>query len=185
VFSTTKGITATCIHLLAERGQVEYDAPVARYWPAFGGSGKEAVTLRDALTHRAGVPQMPDGLTPGDLGDWDRICAGIAAEAPLWEPGTQTGYHAYTFGWILGEVLRRVDGRPIARFVQEEICAPLGIRDLYVGIPDEAEARVAPLISAALTENVSGPAADSLWTSRSASRSARRSATGSAGGSRR
>lgn len=162
VFSTTKGVTTTCIHMLAERGQLDYDAPIARYWPEFGVQGKERVTVRDALTHRAAVPQMPEGLTPEDLCDWDGITAQIAALPPLWEPGTQTGYHAYTFGWILGEVLRRIDGRPIATFVQEEICTPLGIRDLFLGIPDEAEARVAPLISEALTDNTEAADRDAL-----------------------
>lgn len=162
VFSTTKGITATCIHLLAERGQLDYDAPVASYWPEFTANGKERVTVRDALTHRAGVPQMPEGLEPADLCDWDAICAGIAALPPLWEPGTQTGYHAYTFGWILGEVLRRIDGRSIATFVREEICAPLGTEDIYFGITDAAEPRVAPLQDDALTENAVAPNPDAL-----------------------
>lgn len=162
VFSTSKGITATCIHLLAERGQLEYDTPIAHYWPEFGQQGKERATLRDALTHRAGVPQMPEGVTPEDLCDWDAICAAIAAQAPLWEPGTKTGYHAYTFGWILGEVLRRVDGRPIAQFVQEEICTPLGTADFYFGIPDEVESRVADLENAALPEGAPAPGPDAL-----------------------
>jgi CubicO group peptidase (beta-lactamase class C family) len=153
VFSTSKGVTATCMHLLAERGQLDYDAPVARYWPEFAARGKERVTVRDALTHRAGVPQMPDGLTPEDICAWDGITAAIADLPLLWEPGTKTGYHAYTFGWILGEVLRRIDGRQIAAFVQEEICAPLGMRDIYFGIPDDVEDRVAPLIGESLTEN--------------------------------
>jgi len=162
VFSTTKGITATCIHMLAERGQLDYDAPIARYWPEFAARGKERVSVRDALTHRAGVPQMPEGLAPEDLCDWDGITAKIAQLPLMWEPGTQTGYHAYTFGWLLGEVLRRIDGRPIAAFVQEEICAPLGIDELFFGITDEAEARVAPLIHEALTENVTIADPDAL-----------------------
>ncbi|MFN8541951.1 MAG: serine hydrolase domain-containing protein [Thermomicrobiales bacterium] len=145
VFSTTKGIVATVIHLLAERGIVEYDAPVARYWPEFAANGKAGITVRHALAHTAGVPQLPDGVTAADLCDWDATCRGIAALEPLWEPGTATGYHALSYGWILGEVARRADGRPFDQIVREEICAPLGIVDLFVGIPDAVEDRVAPM----------------------------------------
>src|SRR6476661_4089552 len=87
-WSTTKGFVATCLHILADRGQVDYDAPVATYWPVFGAHGKDAVTVRDALTHRAGVPQMPEGVTPEMMTDWDAMCAAIASHAPLWKPGT-------------------------------------------------------------------------------------------------
>lgn len=143
VWSVGKGVVATCAHLLAERGQLDYDAPVAAYWPAFGARGKERVTVRDALTHRAAVPQLPPGTAVADFADWEGMCAAVAAQAPLWAPGTQTGYHAYTFGWIVGELVRRIDGRPIGRFVQDEVCTPVGLRDLYFGIPDEVEPRVA------------------------------------------
>jgi CubicO group peptidase (beta-lactamase class C family) len=153
VFSTTKGITYTAIHILAERGLLDYDDPVARYWPAFAARGKSRVTIRQLLTHSAGVPQMPEGSTPEDLCDWDRICAAIADLPLLWEPGTMTGYHGYTVGWILGEVLRRIDGRPIAQFVKDEICAPLGLRNLFFGIPDEVENRVAFLEDGPIPEN--------------------------------
>lgn len=164
VFSTTKGVTATCIHLLAERGQLQYDDPIARYWPAFAGQGKARATVRDALTHKVGVPQLPADVTPEDFCDWDGICATIAAQAPLWEPGSRTGYHAFTFGWMLGEVLRRVDGRSIAEFVQDEICRPLGVRDLYLGIPDDAgvETRVAALESAPPPAGAPVPPPDAL-----------------------
>ncbi len=152
VFSTTKGIVCTAIHMLAERKLLAYDDTVARFWPAFAARGKKAVTIRHVLTHTAGVPQMPDSVTPEMLCDWDRICAAIADLPPLWEPGTLTGYHSYTMGWILGEVLRRVDGRSIARFVQDEICAPLGLHSLFLGIPDREEPRVAFLEDAPLPE---------------------------------
>jgi len=118
--------------------------------------------VRDALTHRAGVPHLPEGITPEALCDWDGICAAIAAHAPLWEPGAETGYHAYTFGWILGEVMRRIDGRPIETFVQEEICAPLGMRDIYVGIPDGVDGRVATLENAPRPEGMPLPPPDAL-----------------------
>jgi CubicO group peptidase (beta-lactamase class C family) len=145
VFSVTKGIAATAFHIMAEKHGIEYDTPVARYWPEFGVKGKERATVRDALCHRAGVPQMPDGLTPEDICDWDLMCSRIADLEPLWEPGTQTGYHAYTWGWLIGEIARRVDGRPFARIVAEEVCRPLGIDSLFLGIPDEVEPRVATL----------------------------------------
>jgi CubicO group peptidase (beta-lactamase class C family) len=145
VFSTSKGIAATCVHLLAERGQLDYDAPIARYWPELAGAGKERATVRDALTHRVGVPGLPPGATAETICDWDGMCAYLAAEAPSWPSGTQSGYHAFTYGWLLGELVRRVDGRPIARFVQEELCRPLGSPDFYFGIPDAVEPRVATL----------------------------------------
>lgn len=145
VFSTTKGITATVIHLLAERGLLDYDAPIARYWPEFAARGKGGITVRHALSHTAGVPHLPPGAGAAEMCDWEGICAGIAELEPLWEPGTRTGYHALSYGWLLGEVARRADGRPFARIVREEICAPLGIADLFLGIPDDAEPRIAPM----------------------------------------
>src|SRR5262245_15727506 len=126
VFSTSKGVAATCVHMLAERGRLDYDAPIARYWPAFARAGKERAIVRDALAHKVGVPGLQPGATPETLCDWEGMCAYLAAEPPAWPPGTQSGYHAYTYGWLLGELVRRVDGRPIARFVQDEICRPLG-----------------------------------------------------------
>lgn len=143
VFSSTKGVTSTVIHLLAARGLLDYDAPIAAYWPEFAANGKARVTVRHALTHAAGIPQRPSGA---DATDWEGTVREIAAMTPLWEPGTQHGYHAGTFGWILGEVARRVDGRPIARIVAEEIAAPLRVGDsLFFGIPDDAEPCVATL----------------------------------------
>src|SRR5262249_21606899 len=144
-WSTSKGLVATCVHILADRGLLDYDAPIATYWPEFAANGKATATVRHALTHMVGVPQLPAHITPELMTDWDAMCAALAAEAPLWEPGTKAGYHAWTFGWINGEIVRRVDGRPIAQFAREELCAPLGIRDFYLGIPDELEPRVAPL----------------------------------------
>lgn len=144
-FSVTKGITATVIHLLTERGQIGYDTPVAAFWPEFAAHGKERITIRHVLTHTAGIPRMPDGVEPESLGDWDAMCRAVATLRPLWEPGTRTGYHALTYGWILGEVARRVDGRPIARIVQDDICRPLGISSLYFGVPESREPDVAVL----------------------------------------
>jgi len=144
-WSTTKGFAATCIHLLAERGQVDYDTPIAAYWPEFAANGKAQITVRNALTHTAGIPQMPQNVTVEMMTDWTAMCTAIASHAPLWAPGTMVGYHAWTFGWLLGEIVRRVDGRPLAQFAREELCQPLGIEDFYLGIPDEVEPRVATL----------------------------------------
>lgn len=159
-WSTTKGFVATCIHILADRGLLDYDAPVATYWPEFGANGKESVTVRHALTHRAGIPQMPEAVTPEMMTDWDAMCAAIAAHKPLWEPGAKTGYHAWTFGWILGEIVRRITGRSLAQFAEAELCRPLDITEFYLGIPDAVESRVALLRQdpqhLANTENSSG-----------------------------
>ncbi len=144
-WSTTKGFVATCLHILADRGLMDYDAPVATYWPEFAANGKEAVSVRHALTHMAGIPHMPEGVTPEMMTDWEAMCTAIAGHAPLWEPGARTGYHAWTFGWIIGELVRRVDGRSMAQFAREELCQPLDIADFYLGIPDAVENRVAPL----------------------------------------
>jgi CubicO group peptidase (beta-lactamase class C family) len=147
VFSVTKAVTATALHIQAERGLIDYDTPIAHYWPAFGAHGKEKGTVRDALTHRIGIPQMPEGVTPELMCDWDWMVQRLADTKPLFAPGTKSAYLAYTFGWIIGEVVRRMDAkrRPFGRFVQEEICTPLGIDSLWLGIPDEAEPRVAKL----------------------------------------
>src|SRR5687768_4586896 len=147
-FSISKGITATCVHILADRGLVDYDAPIARYWPEFAAKGKAEATVRDALAHRVGIPQDPPGFDLNMANDWEAVCRATAALEPLWEPGTGTGYHALTYGWILGEVVRRVDGRTIGRFLQDEVCAPLGIEGMYFGIPPDVEHRVAILKNA-------------------------------------
>jgi CubicO group peptidase (beta-lactamase class C family) len=150
VFSVTKAGAATAIHLLAERGRIEYDAPVARYWPEYGVNGKASTTVRHVLTHRACVPQMPEGVTPERMCDWNWMTAEIARLTPLAEPGTRTLYLSMTFGWILGELVRRADAghRSLGRFVAEEIAAPLGIEDLWIGLPDQHAARVAKLTDA-------------------------------------
>ena len=147
VFSNIKAVTATALHIQAERGLVDYYQPVARYWPEFGKYGKDKGTVFDALTHRIGVPLMPVGVTPELMCDWDWMVGQLAEMHPLFEPGTRSGYMAYTFGWVVGEVVRRTDPkrRPFGQFIQEEICQPLGITDLWAGIPPEVEPRVARL----------------------------------------
>ena len=155
-FSISKGITATCIHILADRGLIDYDAPIADYWPEFAAGGKARVTIRHALTHRAGIPQDPPGFDIGMMCDWDAVCQAVSDLEPLWEPGTRIHYHALTYGWMLGEVVRRVDGRPIQQFLQEEVCRPSGITGLFFGVLPEAEHRIATLRNApGLAESLS------------------------------
>lgn len=146
IFSCTKGVASTAVHLLAERGEIDYKKPVAKYWPEFGVHGKDEVTVAQALSHQAGIPQVPEGIGPADLADWERVCAAVAALEPLWEPGKGVGYHSLTHGWITGPLIERVSGRPVADFIREELFAPLGVEnDFYLGIPDEVEERIAPL----------------------------------------
>lgn len=157
VFSTTKGIAATMLHLLAEKGKVDYDQPIASLWPEFAAHGKEKVTVRHALTHTSGIPQMPEGITLERVCDWDWMCAAIAQLKPQWEPGTVISYHAMTYGWIIGEICRRIDGRTFEQRLEEDIRRPLGIRDIYCGIPDSVENRVATLEEVLSAEQASAP----------------------------
>lgn len=145
VFSVVKAVTATALHIQAERGLIDYDQPIARYWPEFAAAGKERATIRDALSHRLGIPQMPAGVTPELMSDYDWMVDQLAAMKPRFAPGTDNAYMCYTFGWVVAECVRRTDPqhRPFGTFVQEEICAPLGITDLWIGIPDRVEPRVA------------------------------------------
>ncbi len=161
--SCGKGVTATAIHLLADRGLFEYDMPVATVWPEFACHGKQRVTLRQVLNHSAGVPHLPADTTPGDLCDWDRMCAVIAESAPLWEAGTRVGYHALTYGYILGEAVRRADGRTVDQVVRDEITGPLGIADsLIYGIAESMAPRVAVVVDDA-PENPTCPELRRRW----------------------
>ncbi len=144
-FSTTKGLTATCLHILADRGLVDYQAPVSKYWPEFAKNGKEKITVYHLLTHQAGLAPVPDGLYGADLFDWERVIHGIEEQTPAWEPGTESGYHAVTFGFLVGEVVRRVSGKRIGKFLRDEICAPLGLKDMYIGAPESVEPQIAKL----------------------------------------
>ena len=147
-YSTTKGLAATCLHILADRGLVDYAAPVAHYWPDFARHGKEKITVYHVLTHQAGIPQVPEGLHGADLFDWERVIHGIEGEAPIWEPGTDSGYHALTFGFLVGEIVRRVSGKRIGTFLHDEVTRPLGIDDeMYIGAPESAEPKIAKLKS--------------------------------------
>jgi CubicO group peptidase (beta-lactamase class C family) len=144
VYSATKGPTATCALLLWERGLLDLDAPVAQVWPEFAAAGKEAITTRHLLTHQAGLPIFDEPITFTECHDPDFVAARLAAQAPHWEPGTAHGYHPLTWGWLVGEVVRRVSGRSVGAMVAGELAGPLGL-DLWVGLPPEREASVARL----------------------------------------
>jgi CubicO group peptidase (beta-lactamase class C family) len=149
-WSMGKAMTAAIVHRLVERGVFGYDTRIAGVWPAYGNRGKEKTTIRHALQHTAGVPGIGTETTVADICDWDRMCARIAAATPWWEPGTRTGYHAYTFGFILGELCRRATGTPIADLLRSEVGAPLGIGDeLFFGIPCAGQPRLATMVDAA------------------------------------
>jgi CubicO group peptidase (beta-lactamase class C family) len=146
--STSKGVTATCMHAMVEKHKVDYDMPIVKVWPEFGAHGKQAATLRMALDHQTGVPQTPVGYTPEWLPDWDRMCKGIAALEPMFPIGQRTAYASLNYGFINGEILRRIDGRTIAQFLQDEICKPLKINGAYFGVPDSELHRSAVLVDA-------------------------------------
>jgi CubicO group peptidase (beta-lactamase class C family) len=147
VWSSTKGATALCAHILIDRGELDLDQPVAACWPEFAQKGKEAITVRLLLNHQAGLAAIREPLPPGAFYDWERMTSALAAETPWWEPGTRTGYHAYTFGWLVGEVVRRVSGKSVGTFFWDEVAKPLGL-DFWIGLPEEVESRVAPVIPA-------------------------------------
>ena len=145
-YSVGKGATSAVAHVLAERGLFGYDTPVVELWPEFGAHGKESATVRHVLTHTVGVPGIPADTTPEDLCDWDGMCAAIADSEPWWEPGTKTAYHAYTFGYIVGEIVRRATGKPISQVLEEDVAGPLGVADeLYFGMPESELGRLARL----------------------------------------
>ncbi len=147
-FSISKGIVSTCIHILADRGLLNYDDPIAYYWPEFAAGGKEKATISHALTHRAGIPDDPPNMDIELISNWGEVCKTIAEMKAKWEPGTRISYHPLTYGWILGELVNRIDGRPISQFLQDEICQPLGIEDIYFGVIPEKEHLVATLKNA-------------------------------------
>ncbi|MGZ4706060.1 MAG: serine hydrolase domain-containing protein [Acidimicrobiales bacterium] len=145
VFSTTKGATALCANRLAERGELDVEAPVATYWPEFAAAGKEDMPVSYVLSHQAGLAWIDGTMTLEEALSWDPVVERLAAEAPKWEPGTATGYHAVTYGWLVGEVVKRISGKSLGTFFHDEVAGPLGA-DWYVGLPEELDHRVAPLI---------------------------------------
>ncbi len=147
IFSVTKGLTATALHIQAERGLVDYEARIATYWPEFAAAGKQDATVRHALTHRLAMPQMPPDVTPERMCDWEWMTRRLAEMEPLFEPGTKSLYQSFTFGWFVGEIVRRTDpkGRSFQQFVREEILQPLHADDFYLGIPEGVDDRIATL----------------------------------------
>ena len=145
VYSTTKTMTALTALLLADRGELDLDAPVARYWPAFAAEGKAGVKVRHVLSHSAGLPGWREPLIAEDIYDWEKLCTLLANQPLDWEPGTAVGYHAQTQGYIVGEVVRRITGRTIGTFFRDEIAGPLGA-DFHIGLPASEDRRVAQMI---------------------------------------
>jgi len=145
VYSTTKGITALAAHRLVDEGLLELDAPVARYWPEFAQNGKAKLPVRYLLSHQAGLCAIAKPLAPETIYDWDAMTALLAEQKPWWEPGRAHGYHALTFGWLVGELVRRIRGKKIGDVVREEIARPLGV-EFEIGFGPELDARVAPLL---------------------------------------
>lgn len=145
VFSSTKGATALCAHLLAQRGDLDLHAPVVEYWPEFGQNGKDQIPVSWLLSHKSGLIDTDDRLTYEQMLDWDTVVDALARSAPVWEPGTTHGYHALTYGWLVGEVVRRVSGTSIGAFFAKEVAAPLGL-EFWIGLPDEQRPRVSRLV---------------------------------------
>jgi CubicO group peptidase (beta-lactamase class C family) len=145
VWSCTKGATALCAHILADRGELDLHAPVAKYWPQFGQAGKESILVHQLLDHQAGLAGVQEPVPAGGFFDWDLMTGILERAEPLWEPGTRHGYHGLTFGFLVGEVVRRVSGRPLAQFFADEVAGPLEL-DFWLSLPEEQETRVAPTI---------------------------------------
>ncbi len=147
VFSTTKGAAALCVARLVEEGLLDYDEPVVTWWPEFGAAGKEEITLGQVMSHRAGLPYVDQALTLDDLVAVEPVVQALAAQRPVWEPGTTHGYHALTYGWLVGEIVRRVTGRTLGRWFRDEVAVPLDL-DFWIGLPESEESRVARLTAA-------------------------------------
>lgn len=145
VYSTTKGATAIAVNRLIERGEIDLDAPVVHYWPEFGHAGKRDIPVRWLLDHRAGLIDVDGELTFEQMLAWDPVIEALEQTAPLWEPGTAHGYHATTYGWLAGELVRRVTGKSLGRFFADEIARPLDL-DFFIGLPAEHRRRVSPII---------------------------------------
>lgn len=163
VFSTTKGAAAICAALLHERGELDYDAPVAEYWPEFAAAGKGEMTVGWMMSHRGGLATVDEAPSLADVLAVAPVVDALASQPPLWDQDGSHGYHALTYGWLVGELVRRITGRRIGEFLQTEIAAPLGL-EFWIGLPEEEDARVAPLLStpldpaaAALVQAFMGP----------------------------
>lgn len=145
VYSTTKTMTALCALILADRGELDFYAPVARYWPEFAANGKSEVQVRHLMSHSSGLSGWSEPMTVEDLYDWEKATSLLAAQAPWWEPGTASGYHAITQGYLVGEVVRRITGKSLGTFFRNEVAVPLDA-DFHIGLAANDDARVADLI---------------------------------------
>ncbi|MGW1039390.1 serine hydrolase domain-containing protein [Streptomyces sp. NPDC002547] len=163
VWSTTKGPAALCLHILADRGLLDLDAPVAEYWPEFAAAGKESVLVRHLLSHRAGLAGLREPHSADELYDWELTVARLAATEPWWEPGTRSGYHALTYGFLVGEVVRRVSGLLPGAFLEREVTGPLGI-DFTIGLPEKESGRAAELVQPPVADSSEQAAAFSQLT---------------------
>ena len=151
VFSVTKGVTGALCGLLAEQGRLDPDSPVSRYWPEFGVRGKQSVTVRQVLSHTAGLPVIDADLTLGEIIEGGSVVEALAAQSPEWQPGSRHGYHGLTYGWLIAEIVRRATGQTVGELFAAEIADPLGL-NFFIGLPPEYEHRVAPLIDPAAVD---------------------------------
>ena len=156
VMSSTKGVVAVAAHVLAQEGRLDFEAPVVDYWPEFGAEGKQDIPVRWLFSHRAGLPAVDRPLTVDDVLAWDPVVDALAAQRPLWEPNTAHGYHVGTYGWLAGEIIRRITGQPVGHFVAQRIAHPLGLQ-LWIGLPEAMEGRVAPIIPPPAPKPGEGP----------------------------
>ncbi len=163
VYSTTKTMTALTALLLADRGELNFEAPVAKYWPQFAANGKAAVKVSHLMSHAAGLSGWKEPITKEDLYDWEKVTSLLAAQAPYWEPGTASGYHAITQGYLVGEVVRRITGKSLGTVFREEIAQPLGT-DFFIGLPASEDGRVADLIPPPPDAEVGGGPQSALFT---------------------
>jgi CubicO group peptidase (beta-lactamase class C family) len=157
VFSTTKTMTALTALLLADRGELDLDAPVARYWPEFAANGKERIKVSHLMSHSSGLSGWREPLKTDDLYDWQKMTSLLAAQAPLWEPGTASGYHVVSFGFLVGEVVRRITGKSLGTMFREEIAQPLDA-DFHIGLPASEDSRVAGIIPWDVPQSAAKPA---------------------------
>jgi CubicO group peptidase (beta-lactamase class C family) len=147
VWSTTKGLCALCAHRLADQGKLDFEAPVAKYWPEFAAAGKSTMPVKYLLSHKAGLAAIRATLNFEELFDWAKVTSELARQEPWWQPGTKHGYHAITFGWLVGEVVRRISGKSLGTYFRDEIAGPLGA-DAYIGFGPELDSHVADIVPA-------------------------------------
>src|SRR5260370_40959484 len=147
VWSITKGLCVMCAHRLADHGQLDFETPVAKYWPEFAQAGKGMVPVSYLLNHKAGLAAIRAPLRDEELFSWEKVTTELARQEPWWQPGTKHGYHAITFGWLVGEVVRRISGKSLGAYFRDEIARPLGA-EAHIGIGPEFDARVADIIYA-------------------------------------